>query len=658
MGIRQKFFALAGVAGVIMAIVAIVGYVTSANSLEQTVESEIISEVGRQAAQADGWLAEKSQVAESTAAFFESLSAKEDNLARSKFTTVLGTKDSEVLAVTNVLEDNFAWSSIGGNMTGKAEWTKRPWYIDVQSAGKTIYTDPYKDKTTGAMVVTIATPFKRNGALGGAVCEDVKMDALTKQAQSAKYKGQGKGIIFNPESGVIIASATEGEALKKTTENPVLKDHMAEMKANDKGYFMTSAGGEDKVVGYAKIPSSGWIVAISAPSSFVFAQLRTLKIVYGLLTVIGIVLIVGACLMFSNRIVRVIVGLQQRVAEVAEGRLDQENLDVDSDDELGMLADDVNKMKENLRKLIKQMASTAEQVASSSEELTAGAHQAAEAATDVAQTVVEVANGMEKQLKSIDDAKKEVDTCFVDITNMTKQSEAATTDSQQTAAAAEKGGELMEGAMTRMDGIEASVMNSAEVVKKLGENSQAIGQIVDTISGIADQTNLLALNAAIEAARAGEHGRGFAVVAEEVRKLAGESQTSTEQIRTRIASIQKDTEAAVVAMQKGTDEVKEGSAAIREVGEQFQTILSMVEGIKTKMVEIKNSATTVSNGTTHIVSAVDDIDEVSRTTSGHTQTISAAAEEQSASSEEIASASQALATLATDLQTATNKFKV
>ena len=658
MGIRQKFFLLSGIAGLIMAIVSIVGYMTASNVLTKTIEDEIIAEVGRQSAQAEGWLLEKGQIAESTAAFFSQIPKEQEAVARSGLTTTLGVDDKEVLALTNVLEDNFAWSSIGGNMTGKNEWTKRPWYVDAKKAGKTIYTDPYKDATTGSMVVTIATPFKRKDAPGGAVCLDVKMDALTAQAAAAKYLGQGKGMIFNPHSGIIIASADTGEALKNVSENLVLKEHIDEFKKNKKGFFVSTAGGEEKVVGYSAIPESGWVVAISAPSSFVFEHLRTLKMLYAALTIIGLVLMVAACLVFSTRIVRVIVALQQRVAEIADGRLDQPSLEVDSSDELGALSGDVNKMKENLRGLIKQMAQTAEQVASSSQELTAGAHQAAEAATDVAQTVVEVANGMEKQLASIDGTKKEVDAAFINITNMTKQSESAASDSQETARAAQKGGELMQGAMTRMDGIEQSVMNSAEVVKKLGENSQAIGQIVDTISAISDQTNLLALNAAIEAARAGEHGRGFAVVAEEVRKLAGESQTSAEQIKERISTIQSDTEAAVVAMQRGTDEVKEGSAAIREVGEQFKTILSMVQGIEKKMTEIRGSAEVVANGTTNIVDAVDSIDEVSRTTSMHTQTISAAAEEQSASSEEIASASSSLATLAGDLQAATNKFKV
>src|SRR5574344_67563 len=148
-----------------------------------------------------------------------------------------------------------------------------------------------------------------------------------------------------------------------------------------------------------------------------------------------------------------------------------------------------------------------------------------------------------------------------------------------------------------MEGIEKSVLNSAEVVQKLGENSKQIGQIVETISGIADQTNLLALNAAIEAARAGEAGRGFSVVAEEERKE-------------RIAVIQSDTEQAVAAMQSGTTEVQEGTTAIREVGEQFTDIMRMVNEIKSQMEEINASVKTVSDGTTNIVAAVDSSDEV------------------------------------------------
>ena len=400
------------------------------------------------------------------------------------------------------------------------------------------------------------------------------------------------------------------------------------------------------------------MIGISAPYDFVFASLKHLKLVYGILTVFGLLLAVGACLAFASRIMKPIADLEAHAEELAKGNLSLDDLPITSSDEIGTLTNAFNVMSGNIRKMISHMAKTAEQVAASSEELTANAQQSADAAVHVAETVGEVSMGMSQQLNDIDGAKKSVDTVYTDITSMADKARTVTTTSGQTAEAAQTGGKLMESAVGRMGNIEQSVMSSADAVRKLGENSQQIGQIVEAISSIAEQTNLLALNAAIEAARAGEHGRGFAVVAEEVRKLAAESQTSAEQIKERIASIQRDTTEAVASMEAGTEEVKSGTAAIREVGTQFSDILSMVNGIKSQMEEINASVQTVSNGAGQIVEAVDSIDTVSRSTAQNTQTISAATEEQSASNEEIAAASQALANLATDMQTAIGQFKL
>ena len=377
------------------------------------------------------------------------------------------------------------------------------------------------------------------------------------------------------------------------------------------------------------------------------------------IAVILLLLVIGAISWFViGQIVKQIAGLVDHMGEMSQGNLRLEPLAVTSGDEIGQMSGAFNAMLENIRGLITKMANTAEQVAASSEELTASSQQAAEAATHVAQTVVEVAGGMDKQLASVDQAKQNIDAAFIDINNMTEKAATVTENTEQMAGAADHGAELMQNAMDKMNGIEHSVANSAEVVKKLGENSKQIGQIVESISAIADQTNLLALNAAIEAARAGEAGRGFSVVAEEVRKLAEQSQLSAEEIKQRISVIQGDTEEAVVAMEAGTNEVALGTQAIREVGEQFQDITARVASIKSEMAEINHEVQTVSKGMQGVVEAMDVIDEVSRSTSEETQTISAAAEEQSASSQEIASASHSLADLATDLQTATGKFQV
>ena len=658
MNVKQKFFALAGAAGLIMAIVSIAGYFTASNAVTATLEKEIVSTIEAESSKAESWLLSKGQLAQGVASIVAHIPASEEAYAQSQNLTQAVADDKEMTNLIHVMENGYTMALHGGNQTGKAEWTKRAWYVKAHDAGKLAYSDPYVSKTTGDTVCAAGVPYKRQGASGGVVGVMFKIDTLSQQTKDIKFDGQGKGMILNPASGLIIASADEKENLKPVTDNPVLKEHVAEMAQKKEGYFTANVGGQDLVVAYETMDATGWITALSVPADFVFAELTKLKMIYGVLTVVGVVLIVVALLFFANAIVAQIKGLVGHMGEMSNGNLRLDPLPVNSSDEFGQMSGQFNTMMKNIRGLITQMTHTAEQVAASSEELTASSQQAAEAATHVAQTVVEVAGGMEKQLASVDQAKQNIDAAFIDINNMTEKAATVTENTEQMAGAADHGAELMQNAMEKMNGIEHSVANSAEVVKKLGENSKQIGQIVESISAIADQTNLLALNAAIEAARAGEAGRGFSVVAEEVRKLAEQSQLSAEEIKQRISVIQGDTEEAVVAMEAGTNEVALGTQAIREVGEQFQDITARVASIKSEMAEINHEVQTVSKGMQGVVEAMDVIDEVSRSTSEETQTISAAAEEQSASSQEIASASHSLADLATELQDATGKFKV
>ena len=206
--------------------------------------------------------------------------------------------------------------------------------------------------------------------------------------------------------------------------------------------------------------------------------------------------------------------------------------------------------------------------------------------------------------------------------------------------------------------IEDSVTNSAQVVTKLGERSKEIGQIVDTISGIAAQTNLLALNAAIEAARAGEQGRGFAVVADEVRKLAEQSQDAAKQISELISEIQGETDKAVRAMAEGTEEVKIGATVVNTAGATFEEIAQVVTDVAEQVREISAVMQELAGSSQQIVLSVREINKLCQDSSGEAQSVSAATEEQTASMEEIASASQSLSRLAQDLQTEISKFRI
>ncbi len=327
-------------------------------------------------------------------------------------------------------------------------------------------------------------------------------------------------------------------------------------------------------------------------------------------------------------------------------------------DEIGEIGIGLNRMTSNLKDLVQQVAHSAEQVAASSEELTASAEQSAQATNQVAATISEVAQGAEQQASAVAMTTSVVEHLSIGIEQVAENSDTMSGVSDKTFQAAQNGTEAVNAAISQMAIVEKTVTKSAQVVAKLGERSKEIGQIVDTISGIAGQTNLLALNAAIEAARAGEHGRGFAVVAEEVRKLAEQSQEAAKQIAHLITETQSDTEEAVVAMREGNHEVNVGAQVVNTAGQAFKDISKLIDQLAGQIKEASNSVQQMASGSQQIVASVQDIDKISQDTVGRTQTVSAATEEQSASMEEIAASSQALAKMAEELQGVIRKFRL
>ncbi|MBU2700115.1 methyl-accepting chemotaxis protein [Sporomusaceae bacterium BoRhaA] len=327
-------------------------------------------------------------------------------------------------------------------------------------------------------------------------------------------------------------------------------------------------------------------------------------------------------------------------------------------DEIGQLADALADMRSSLRVLMKNVNESAEHLAASSEELTASADQSAQAANQVAGSITDVAKGAEQQLDAANNTSAIVQQMSASIQQVAANANEVAGQSVQAANKANEGNKSIDKAVNQMTNIKETVNTSAKMVTKLGERSKEIGQIVDTISGIAGQTNLLALNAAIEAARAGEQGRGFAVVAEEVRKLAEQSQEAAKQIATLISEIQGDTDKAVIAMNNGTQEVQLGSEVVNVSGQAFQEISTVIMHVSDQVKEISDAIEQMAIGSQQIVGSVKQIDELSKKAAGEAQTVSAATEEQSASMEEIASSSQALAHLAMDLREVVSKFQI
>ena len=227
--------------------------------------------------------------------------------------------------------------------------------------------------------------------------------------------------------------------------------------------------------------------------------------------------------------------------------------------EIARLGESFNTMMTDMNKAMHQFFSVADLVRDSVGLVTGNTSLMVAAAEDVAMQAGTIATASEEMAATSADIAR----------NCLYAAENARTATQQT----NSGASLVLNSTKMMDNIAQRVNESSRTVAGLGDRSDQIGAIVNTIEDIADQTNLLALNAAIEAARAGEQGRGFSVVADEVRALAERTTKATKEISSMIKTIQAETQIAVGSMSEGVNEVKRGTSEAARSGEALEDII-------------------------------------------------------------------------------------
>ena len=192
-----------------------------------------------------------------------------------------------------------------------------------------------------------------------------------------------------------------------------------------------------------------------------------------------------------------------------------------------------------------------------------------------------------------------------------------TLQNQRSVAIAYNGAEVVQRSIEGMNVIRDQIQETSKRIKRLGESSQEIGDIVGLINDIADQTNVLALNAAIQASMAGEAGRGFAVVADEVQRLAERSANATKQIETLVKTIQADTSEAVMSMESTTSEVVRGARLAKDAGEALEEVQTVSNTLADLIQNISNAALQQAESAGHISHTMNIIQDItSQTSSG------------------------------------------
>ncbi|WP_273150418.1 methyl-accepting chemotaxis protein [Methylophaga thiooxydans] len=359
-------------------------------------------------------------------------------------------------------------------------------------------------------------------------------------------------------------------------------------------------------------------------------QVQRIQVFSGVLSLILSIVIVSFIVLLGRGINRSISALYETMIDANKSKDLTARATIDSDDEIGQMAQAYNDMTASFQKLINEVITSAHTVSSAAEELSIITGQTSQGVMNQQTSTEQVATAMNEMTATVQEVAKNA-------------ANAALT-SQEADKETEHGKQVVSLSVSGIKELAAMVKTNAAAISDLQIESDNIGTVLTVIQGIAEQTNLLALNAAIEAARAGESGRGFAVVADEVRTLAQKSQQSTEEIKTIIDRLQSGANKCVEGMLQGQDMATESVSQAESAGHSLAIITERVMAIR--------------DMNTHIATAAEEQSAVAEDVNRNISQIALIADENATSTSQTTETSQSLTELANDLQRLVNQFKV
>ncbi|MGA2508812.1 MAG: methyl-accepting chemotaxis protein [Candidatus Acidiferrales bacterium] len=326
-------------------------------------------------------------------------------------------------------------------------------------------------------------------------------------------------------------------------------------------------------------------------------------------------------------------------AAIAEGQL---FVAVQPRSQQDTMARAFTRMTQGLRELVRQVRDSASQVASGATQMASASDESAKVSVQAASAIDEVTSTMHEmsvnvqnvvkntqvQASSVAETSASIDQMVTSIQRVADTAKLLVDISHRSREEARTGMITMDKATEGLNRTSQAIQSSSEIIDVLGRRADDIGKIIEVIDDLAEQTNLLALNAAIEAARAGEHGLGFAVVAEEVRKLAEKSTQSTKEISELIQGIQKEAREAVENMEKSTTMVQEGLTLNKDLSLALDKISDVVSEVYKFSQEIGAATMEQSSGSAQIAKATNRLTEI-------TQEITSSVEEQASGAQAV-----------------------
>lgn len=538
--------------------------------------------------------------------------------------------------------------------TSSLDPTQRQWYISAKgSNGKFCISDVYSDSLTGENIVTFSKAIINDGKLKGILGVDYNLKHLASSISQIKFGEEGS-VILTDKQGTIIAGEEKGTNKDKGF---IGEELFNKVKNDDSGSISFESGGNDYKVSYYTVEGTDWKLILQMSNSEFNYSRNEFLIGMSIVAILVLILSIIDSLLFSNKVAEKLNAVNEGIFRSSEGDFSQEVI-VDSNDELGEMAENFNNMQKNISQLISMTDVSVKNVDKSSVTLADMSEEVSRAMSDVSSTITEISKGSMESAQSLETLLTGLESVSNQINNIDNLSNSIEQLANETSDLSNNGLGLINTVMDKSNETKKSTAEVSEVVLKVRESVRNIAILNETISNITQQTNLLALNAAIEAARAGESGKGFAVVADEIRELAEQTSVSAKNIDEVIKNIVSTVDTAVDNVEKTNGIVETQQEAVQDAKVIFDNISSQINTLTDNLKEITHDIRIVNKNKDKIVNEAENISSIVEETAAGTQEVNATAEEVTASTEEVVGHADRLKQLSGILNKEIDRFKL